>query len=131
MSLLSTEKGAISFKVILILLVLFVVIHVGVKMVPMYMTAEQMKDEMAGKSRFAQTLKDEDITKALVQKAKELDLPLGPEDFKLLRDENTQRLKISTAWNVELHFFFDIYPPYTVKTYHFEPVVEEDYTRKF
>ncbi len=86
---------------------------------------------MVGKARFAQTLTDLDITTALAKRAKEIGLPLGPDDFKLLRDEDTHRMKIGTAWDVEVHFFFDIYPPYTVKTYHFEPIVEEDYTRKF
>ncbi len=131
MSVLSKDDGMISFKVMFILLLLFIIIHVGVKVVPMYIDAEAMKDEMSGQARFAQTTKDEEIMSALVKKAKDIGLPLGPDNFKLMRDENTHRMKIGTAWNVELHFFFDIYPPYTVKTFHFAPVVEEDYARRF
>ncbi len=131
MSILSKNSGRISFKTLFILLLLFVVVHVGVKTAPMYIDAEGMKDEMVTKARFSQTFKDEEIQSALATKAKEIGLPLGPDNFKLLRNETTRRMKISAAWDVDIHFFFDIYPPYTVKTYHFEPVIEEDYTRKF
>jgi hypothetical protein len=131
MSVISKDSGFISLKILFVLLLLFIVIHIGVKVAPMYIDAEAMKDEMSGKARFAQTVKDEEIARDLVKKAKELGLPLGAEDFKLLRDEETHRMKIGAAWDVELHFFFDIYPPYTTRTFHFAPVVEEDYTRKF
>jgi len=129
--ILSKESGMISFKAMFILLVLFVVIHIGVKLVPMYIDSESMKDEMVTKARFAQTFNDAEITAGLAKRAKEIGLPLGQDDFKLFRDEETRRMKISTAWDVEIHFFFDIYPPYTVKKYHFAPIIEEDYTRKF
>ena len=131
MSILSKNSGMISFKTLFILLLLFVVVHVGVKTAPMYIDAEGMKDEMVTKARFAQNFNDEEMQSALARKAREIGLPLGPDNFKLLRNETTRRMKISTAWDVDIHFFFDIYPPYTVKTYHFEPVIEEDYTRKF
>jgi hypothetical protein len=131
MSTLSKDSGLVSFKVLFIFLVLFVVIHIGVKLVPLYIDSEAMKDEMVTKARFSQSLTDAEITTGLARRAKEIGLPLGPDDFKLLRDETTHHMKISTAWDVKVHFFFDIYPPYTVKTYHFEPIVEEDYTRKF
>jgi hypothetical protein len=121
----------ISFKVMFILLVLFIVIHIGVKVTPMYIDAETMKDEMVGQARFAQTTKDEEILSDLAKKAKEIGLPLGPDDFKLVRDDTTHRMKISAAWNVELHFFFDVYPPYTTRNFHFAPIIEEDYARKF
>ncbi|MCK9419606.1 MAG: hypothetical protein M0R70_09535 [Nitrospirae bacterium] len=125
------DSGMVSFKVLFILLILFIIIHIGVKVTPLYIDAEAMKDEMSAMARFAQTTKDEEILSDLVKKAKDLDLPLGPEDFKLLRDDASRRMKIGTAWDVELHFFFDIYPPYTARTFHFTPIVEEDYARKF
>jgi hypothetical protein len=130
-STLSKDSGMVSFKVLFIFLVLFLVIHIGVKLVPLYIDSEAMKDEMVTKARFSQTMTDSDITAGLAKRAREIGLPLVPDDFKLVRDETTHRMKISTAWDVEVHFFFDIYPPYTVKTYHFKPIVEEDYTRKF
>lgn len=128
---LSKDSGMISVKIIFVLLLLFIIIHVGVKVTPMYWDAEEMKDEIALKARFAQTVKDEEILSDLTKKAKELGLPLKADDFKLLRDETAHRMKISTEWDVELHFFFDVYPPYTVKTFHFAPVIEQEYARKF
>jgi hypothetical protein len=131
MSRISKDSGSISFKVIFVLLLLFIVIHIGVKVIPIYITAESMKDEMVTKARFAQTVKDEEIVTGLAKKAKELGLPLEAEDFKLLRDEDRHRMKIGTAWDVTIYFFYDLYPPYTTRTFHFRPIVEEDYTRKF
>ncbi len=65
MSTLSKDNGMVSFKVLFIFLVLFIVIHIGVKLVPLYIDSEAMKDEMVGKARFAQTLTDADITTVL------------------------------------------------------------------
>jgi hypothetical protein len=131
MSRISKDSGSISFKVIFVLLLLFIVIHIGVKVIPIYITAESMKDDMVTKARFAQTVKDEEIVTGLAKKAKELGLPLEAEDFRLLRDEDRHRMKIGTAWDVTIYFFYDLYPPYTTRTFHFRPIVEEDYTRKF
>ena len=131
MSILSRDSGMISFKVMFILLLLFIAIHIGVTVVPMYIDAEAMKDEMVGMARFAQTTKDEEILSNLTKKAKELGLPIGPDNFQLLRDDASRRMKISTAWDVTLHFFFDVYPPYTTRIFHFAPIIQEDYARKF
>jgi hypothetical protein len=120
-----------SLKALFILLLLFVVVHVSVKLVPMYIDAERLKDEMSIKARLAQNLKDEEILVDLAKKAKDLDLPLGPEDFTLQREDENRRMKISTKWDVTVRLFFDVYPPYTTKIYHFEPVIQEDYSRQF
>ena len=53
-----------------ILLFLFAVIHIGVKLIPLYIDSEAMKDEMETKARFAQTVKDEEIVTELVEKSK-------------------------------------------------------------
>jgi hypothetical protein len=124
---LSRQSGGISIKTLIIFLLLFAVIHVGIKVVPLYMDAERMKDEMAMKAGLAQTLKDEDILMDLVKKAKELDLPLGAQGFVLSRDEGNRRMKISTRWDVEVNFFWGAY----LRTFHFEPVIQADYSRKF
>jgi hypothetical protein len=114
-----------TLKTLFVLALLFVVIHVGYKLIPMYMDYERMKDEMSIKASTAQVWKDEDILAALVQKAKELELPLGPENFVLNRDPDTHTMTISTAWDEEVHFLFDAY----VRTFHFSIVASEDYTK--
>jgi len=122
-----SEKGGLTYKTIFILLLLFVVIHVGLKLVPMYIDAERLKDEMSMKARLAQTLKDEEILADLTKKAQELDLPLTRESFLLSRDEASRTMMIRTEWDVEVNFFWGVY----VHTYHFEPSIKENYSRRF
>ena len=125
MSIHENETGASTIKILLVLVILFLIIHVGYKLIPMYMDFERMKDEMSIKASLAQLLKDEEIRADLVKKAKELELPLREENFLLKRDEGRHTMTISTTWDVEVHFLFNIY----VRTFHFEPVVHEDYSR--
>lgn len=124
---LMKENGGLTYKTIFVLLILFVVIHIALKLVPMYMDAERLKDEMAIKARFAQTLKDDDILNELEKKAKELELPITRENIIVKRDDATRQISIQTAWDVDVIFLFGAY----VRTYHFEPVIQEDYARKF
>jgi hypothetical protein len=123
MHILANEKGGSKFKLYLFLLFLFLVIHVGLKVVPMYMDAERIKDEMTTKAGLAQFLKDEEIRADLVSKAKDLDLPLTEESFVLQRDGDRRRMKISTRWDVEVNFLWGAY----IRTFHFEPVVDENF----
>ncbi len=125
MRMLKNQNGAGSVKVIIVLALLFVVIHVGYKLIPMYMDSERMKDEMNVKARLAQVLKDEEIRADLAKKAKELDLPLQEENFAIKRDESRHTMRISAMWEVEVHFLFNVY----VRTFYFAPVAEEDYTK--
>ena len=106
MSNLSAERGMVSFKVLFWLLVLFIVVHIGIKLVPMYINSERMKDEMSVKAELAQTLSDNEILTDLVKKAKELNLPIGQEDIVLTRNEDTHMMKISAKWDETVHFFF-------------------------
>jgi hypothetical protein len=97
--------------------------HVAFKIVPLYMDSVRMEDEMKMKAGVAQVLKDEEILRDLQNKAKDLDLPLKAENFVLSRDDDRRRMKITTAWDVEVNFFWGLY----IKTYHFQPEVEESY----
>ena len=119
------ETGVSKIKILLWLIVLFVIIEVGIKLGHIYLDYYRMEDEMASKASVAQALKDEEIIADLVKKAKELDLPLEAESFVLKRNEESHRMQISTAWDVEAHFLFNAY----VKTFHFAPSVDEDYRR--
>lgn len=125
MRILTNENGAGSLKVWLWLITLFLTIHVGYKLIPMYMDYERMKDDMGLKASTAQVMKDEEIRGYLVRKAMELELPLKDESFVLKRDEDKHTMTISAEWDVEVHFLFDAY----IRTFHFAPVAEEDYTK--
>lgn len=125
MQSLLNEKGGSRLKAYLFFVFLFLVIHAGIKIVPMYMDYARMKDEMTVKAGVAQVLKDEEIVKDLVNKAKELDLPLTAESFILNRDTDRRRMAIRTkgGWDVELNFLWGAY----TRTFHFEPAVEESF----
>src|SRR5574341_955343 len=86
MNILFGNKGASRFAVFFWLLLLFIVVHIAVKLVPMYMDYWRMDDEIRAKAGAAQVFKDDEITYSLEKKAKELALPLGRENFILLRD---------------------------------------------
>ncbi len=119
------ETGASKLAIVFWLIVLFLTVHVGIKLGHVYLDYYRMEDEMASKASVAQALKDEEVIADLVKKAKELDLPLEAENFVLKRTEETHRMKISTQWDEEVHFLFDVY----VKTFHFAPAVDENYQR--
>lgn len=121
MRALSNERGGSRIMVYVWCLLLILVVHVALKVVPIYMDYTQMKDEMSVKAGVAQVLKDEEILSDLVFKAHQLDLPLGPESFVLQRDVERRRMMISTTWDVEVRFFGGYY----TRTFHFDPVVEE------
>jgi hypothetical protein len=123
MGIFLNEKGAGKFSVYIFFIFLFLVIHAGIKVVPMYMDFERMKDEMSTKAGLAQFLKDEEIRTDLVRKAKDLDLPLTDESFVLQRDAERRRMKISTQWDVEVNFLWGAY----IRTFHFEPAVDENF----
>jgi hypothetical protein len=125
MHIRGNESGVSTIKMLVILAIAALVVYVGYKLLPMYMDFERMKDEMQIKASMAQVLKDEEILSDLVKKAKELELPLGPENFILRRDDDHHRMMIKTTWDVEVHFPFDVY----VRTYHFEPVADENTER--
>jgi hypothetical protein len=117
------RNGGTRVKVFFWFVFLFLILHVALKIVPLYMDHARMEDEMKMKAGVAQVLKDEEIVRDLVNKAKELDLPLKAENFVLTRDDERRRMKITTSWDVEVNFFWGLY----IKTYHFQPVVEESY----
>ena len=127
MKRLVSQRGGSRLVTLIVILVLVVGVHVGIKLVPMYMDAERMKDAMSVKARFAQELKDDEILTDLANKAQELNLPLGRDSFTLQRDDDSRRMKISTSWDVDVDLLWGYYS----RTYHFAPVIEEDYARHF
>ncbi len=128
MGIFSRESGASRYVVLLWLVLLFVVVHIAIKLVPMYMDYWRMDDEIRAKAGAAQVLKDEEILGDLQKKAKDLELPLGPENFVIIRNEDKRTMKISTAWDVEVRFFWGICGAPCIRTYHFQPSAEEGYT---
>ncbi len=124
MALLAKENGMISFKAMFWLVLLFVVVHVLIKVVPMWMDYTNMKDAMQGRVNMGQiTSNDEEIKKLLKKVAVEQTLPLTEESFIIEREPNSNKIvRISTngGWDVEMHFLWGAY----IRTFHFEPVTK-------
>ena len=130
MRILRNESGISALKVWIIIVLVGAGIHVGIKYVSMKLDYERMKDTMNIKASAAQILKDEEIRAELVQRAKELDLPLTGENFLIIRDEEKRRMTIKTAWDVEVHYLGGVCGSFCIQEYHFEPEAEEGFTKK-
>jgi len=122
--MLAKENGMISFKAMFWLVLLFVVVHVLIKVVPMWMDYTNMKDAMQGRVNMGQiTSSDEEIKMLLKKVAVEQALPLTEESFIIEREPNSNKIvRISTngGWDVEMHFLWGAY----IRTFHFEPVTK-------
>ena len=81
----SDQKGGTRLKVFIWFVFLFLLLHVGLKIVPLYMDYARMEDEMNMKAGVAQELKDEKISRDLEIKAKDLDLVIQNEKFVIMR----------------------------------------------
>lgn len=126
MNRLFREEGASRFKVLFWLVLLFVVVHIGVQIIPMYLDFWRMEDEIKSKAATAQVAKpgDDEIKNALVKYAKGLNLPSEAENIVVTRSEEQRTMMISTAWDIELRFFWGICGEPCVRKYHFQ-IAEE------
>jgi len=122
--MLAKENGMISFKAMFWLALLFVVVHVLLKIVPMWMDYGRMKDAMQGRANMSQiTTNDAEIKMSLEKTAVELDLPLTQDNFIIERNLDSNRItriRTNGGWDVEVHFLWGAY----IRTFHFEPVTE-------
>jgi len=124
MAMLDKENGMISFKAMFWLLLVFVIVHVLIKVVPMWMDYTRMEDAMQGRADLGQIAKnDDEIRFSLKKTAKELDLPLTEDSFIVERDPNSNKItgiRTNGGWDVEVHFLWGAY----IRTFHFEPVTK-------
>jgi len=112
------------------LVVIGAVFHVGIKYLSIQLDFQRMQDAMTSKASVAQVLKDEEIRIDLVNKAKELGLPLTGDSFTIVRDEDKRTMTIKTAWDVEAHYFGGLCGETCIQNYHFAPVAQESLVKK-
>jgi hypothetical protein len=127
MRITNGESGVSKLKVLIVLGILVIAVIQGIKYLSVQLDYQRMKDFMEAKAGVAQVLKDEEIRHDLVAKSKELGLPLGGENFLITRDEDRRTMTIKTAWEVEVHYLWDLCGSPCVRTYRFEPVAVEGY----
>lgn len=127
---LAGQRGASNVKVFLWSLVIFAVLHVGIKWVMVQMDFWRLEDDIKSKATMGQVLKDYEIKAELENKAKDYGLPLTADNFVIVRNEQQQTMTISTAWEVEVRYFWGICGEYCVQTYRFEPKGESSSAAK-
>lgn len=128
MSIVNNQSGVSKLKVLIVLTVLGLGVYNGILYLAVQLDYQRMKDLMTAKAAVAQVLKDDEIRNDLVAKARELDLPLGNDNFLIARDEDKRRMTIKTAWSVEVQYLWGVCGELCVRTYTFEPVAEESYS---
>ena len=128
MRIVNNESGASLLKVLIVLALLGLAVYNGILYLTIQLDYQRMKDAMTAKAAVAQVLKDHEIRNDLVAKAKELDLPLGNDNFIIIRDEDKRKMTIKTAWSVEVQYLWGICGDLCDQTYLFQPVAEETYS---
>lgn len=127
MSNSSDEHGGVKFNALFVIVLLAAVLHIAFKVGSLYIAADSLKDTMSEQAALAKTLTDDDIITNLVNKAKELGIPLRRGDIHVVRNDDARSMQISAQWDVTVHFFFNAIPPVTTRVFHFAPVVKERY----
>jgi hypothetical protein len=80
-----SDSGRATFKTILALLFLAAVVYAGVKIIPVYINSFELQDFIRQQNPFwvTQRAPAEGIRNTIVAKAKELNLPVSPEQVKV------------------------------------------------
>jgi hypothetical protein len=130
MRIMGNEGGISMVKVMIWLAVLGAGFYVGITYLSVQLDYQRMRDAMSSKASVAQVLKDEEIRVELVAKAKDLGLPLTGENFLIVRDEDKRTMTIKTSWEVEVHYFGGLCGDLCIQNYRFDPVAQENITRK-
>lgn len=122
-------EGKSKFAVYFWLILLIAVVHIGLLLVPVYLDQWRMEDEINAKAGMVQALRSDDhiLKFELAKYAQGIGLPIKEENIVVLRDEEQRKIRISTAWDVELRFFWGLCGESCIRKYHFEPRAEAKY----
>ena len=113
------ERGEGNFGCILWALVVIVLAYLAWMLVPVKIASAQLEDFMVDQARFAETHSPERIEKAILAKARELELPLDPKKLNVERRRDHVYMKAEYVVPVEFvggyvyewHFSHDVDRP--------------------
>lgn len=116
---IETQRGEGNLGCILWALVVIVVAHVAWMMVPVKIASSQLGDFMEDQAKWAERRSPAQIEKAIVQKARQLELPLDPKKVEVTRRGDHIYMKAEYVVPVtffggyvyEWHFLHDIDRP--------------------
>ncbi len=95
------ERGEGRFGAMLGLLVLALTIYLGFKVIPVMVRGYEFRDYLEEQARFAATRRDDDdVRKAVILKARELELPVLGKDITLVR--TSSRFDIAVKYTVQI-----------------------------
>ena len=93
-------EGRVGLLVALILV--GAVVFMAVKFVPVYIAAYDMRDMVRGEASRATLKTDEQVLKALLDKAAELDLPVTKKNISMSRTQSKFRIKMQFEVPIDL-----------------------------
>jgi hypothetical protein len=102
----SGERGGSRFNLLLTIVILGTMGFVGVKIVPIYVENYQFQDSIQAESRFALTgypkKSPDDVRNDILKKAKELDLPVKPEDIRVSMTNGAVEISADYSYTFDL-----------------------------
>ena len=97
------SAGKVTFCGIMLVLALGIGIHLGYLYGKMYYGYLKMEEAMKEASLSVVTEKDETIRRAIVEKAKDVGVPLKEENIRIVSDGRTKHVEVT--WSVTLNLF--------------------------
>ena len=105
----ASERGEGRFGTMVGLCVLLLAIYLGFKVIPVMVNAYSFRDYIEQEARFAGLKKaDDEVSKRVLRKAQELELPISPKDIRVNRS--------NTHFDIAVKYTVPIKTP--VYTYH-------------
>ena len=95
-----SESGKIKLGGLITLLIVVAVIYYGIDYIQVRLKAYQMQDEVTEQATFGSVVDDNTIRRRLVERATQLDIPLGARQWSISRVQTPQgrRITISAAY---------------------------------
>ncbi len=90
-----SESGKIKLGGLITLLIVVALVYYGIDYIQVRLKAYQMQDEVTEQATFGSVVDDNTIRRRLVERATQLDIPLGPRQWGIQRVQTPQGRRIT------------------------------------
>jgi len=90
-----SESGKIKLGGLITVVIIVLVVYYGIDYIEVRLKAYQMQDEVTEQATFGSVVDDNTIRRRLVERATQLDIPLGPRDWDIKRVQTPQGRRIT------------------------------------
>ena len=99
-----SQRGEGRLKTVITLAVIFSLFYLGVKIIPVYVNNYELEDLMKSEARFGFVSRKtpEQVRDTVLKKARDLDLPIGPENIRVEPQTNGFRITVTYTVVVDL-----------------------------